>query len=439
MLRPSLLLFASLTGISSAASAQIVWHVDAAAAPGGNGTSWTSAFDSIDVALSQVVMDDSIWVKAGSYMPTVREDPNDPRSATFLIPQGIHFYGGFDGTETVLSERAGLFEQTILTGDRGVPTDYRDNVYHVVRMVNYGGPVFLTTIDGFTIRDGYGENLRQGAGLQTINCFLLLGNCTFRNNRAWKGGGLSGMPGKTIVRHCRFIDNRAGFLGGAIWGQMLIYKISNCVFRGNVAQRGGAVFFVQSQANGWRPLNVINNSLFHDNAAIEGGAIFLGGSAYMPGRVLIANSTLAFNRAFEKGGGIRANTDMSVVPAISLLFNSVVWGNTAPSGPNLHGRHGVAYSNVEGGVYVGGGNLSTDPLFVNAFDRNLRLLPGSPCNDAGSIELVRQDRSDVDYDGDWSELVPIDLDGGRRFEDDPFAPDVGLGAVPIVDMGAYEL
>ena len=82
----------------------------------------------------------------------------------------------------------------------------------------------------------------------------------------------------------------------------------------------------------------------------------------------------------------------------------------------------------------GSGNIGEDPRFADADgadnvagtdDDNLRLLPGSPCIDAGDNMVVPS-------------AAAVDLDGNPRFLDDPLAPDTGHGKPPIVDMGAYE-
>jgi hypothetical protein len=62
----------------------------------------------------------------------------------------------------------------------------------------------------------------------------------------------------------------------------------------------------------------------------------------------------------------------------------------------------------------------------------------SPCIDAADNAALPADRTDLDDDGDTSELLPIDLAGGPRFVDDLLTPDTGEGTPPIVDMGAYE-
>ena len=120
------------------AAAQSVWRVDAGAPPGGNGASWATAFDSLDDALLAAGVDDQIWVAAGVYRPSVEVHPGDPRSAAFAV-QAVGLYGGFDGTETSLDERAGLFDQTRLSGDLGAPGDPADNAYHVLFVNNPSG------------------------------------------------------------------------------------------------------------------------------------------------------------------------------------------------------------------------------------------------------------------------------------------------------------
>jgi hypothetical protein len=81
---------------------------------------------------------------------------------------------------------------------------------------------------------------------------------------------------------------------------------------------------------------------------------------------------------------------------------------------------GVHY--IEGG-WPGTGNIDVDPLFVG--ERNYRLRTDSPCLDAGNNYAVPSS-------------LTTDLLGHPRRFDSPFAPDMGLGAAPIVDMGAYE-
>jgi hypothetical protein len=96
-----------------------------------------------------------------------------------------------------------------------------------------------------------------------------------------------------------------------------------------------------------------------------------------------------------------------------------------------------AFSDVEGG-WPGQGNIAVDPMFVDAGAGDYRLSAGSAAADAGANFLVPADLFDLDGDGDITEPLPIDLAGAARFTDDPMAPDTGLGAAPLVDMGAYE-
>ena len=59
--------------------------------------------------------------------------------------------------------------------------------------------------------------------------------------------------------------------------------------------------------------------------------------------------------------------------------------------------------------------------------------------DAGHNWAVPADTTDVDDDGDLTELLPLDLDGNPRFAADALQGDPGCGLPVVVDMGAYEL
>ncbi|MDX1421056.1 MAG: hypothetical protein R3181_13910, partial [Rubricoccaceae bacterium] len=73
--------------------APAVLHVDADAAPGGDGASWATAFDDLQDALAVAAPGDEVWVAEGTYKPT---DTGD-RTATFALASGVALYGGFDG------------------------------------------------------------------------------------------------------------------------------------------------------------------------------------------------------------------------------------------------------------------------------------------------------------------------------------------------------
>jgi hypothetical protein len=73
-------------------------------------------------------------------------------------------------------------------------------------------------------------------------------------------------------------------------------------------------------------------------------------------------------------------------------------------------------------------------------DDDLRLSPGSVAIDAADNIALPNDLLDLDGDANTDEPLSFDLDGNRRFLDDPFSDDTGnpgLG-LSLVDMGALE-
>ena len=115
----------------------------------------------------------------------------------------------------------------------------------------------------------------------------------------------------------------------------------------------------------------------------------------------LTNCWFSRNTSNFDGGGMY---NLSSNP---LVTNCIFWGNTAPSAAQINGATAsVSYSCVQGG-YEGAGNLSDDPMCVDADgpddipgteDDNLRLLPGSLCIDAGDPDFV-PDPGETDLDG----------------------------------------
>jgi len=89
----------------------------------GTCNSWATACE-LRYALSIAVSGQEIWVKAGTYKPTSGID----RSATFTLKNGVAIYGGFAGTENMLSQRDPVDPDiTTLSGDIGTAGDASDN------------------------------------------------------------------------------------------------------------------------------------------------------------------------------------------------------------------------------------------------------------------------------------------------------------------------
>ena len=92
----------------------------------------------------------SVRGSAGGYVPAggAHTPDSGDRAATFQLISGVKIYGGFVGTETTLEERAGLFDQTVLSGDIGTLGDNSDNSYHVL---TGSGTDATAVLDGFII------------------------------------------------------------------------------------------------------------------------------------------------------------------------------------------------------------------------------------------------------------------------------------------------
>ncbi len=103
--------------VVATARAQTPIFVDDDAPPGGNGSSWATAYDDLQDALAAATAPATIWVAAGIYNP----DDGSDRFATFQLASGVAVYGGFFGDEDPatfdLDDRDFIANETILSRD----------------------------------------------------------------------------------------------------------------------------------------------------------------------------------------------------------------------------------------------------------------------------------------------------------------------------------
>ena len=261
-------------------------------------------------------------------------------------------------------------------------------------------------------------------------------NCTFSGNSAQAGGGFYIGDGGTVT-DCTFSGNSAALHGGGIFNNANSSPtLTNCTLSENTAGNDGGGMLNAGNIT-------LNNSMFNWNAARgnSGGVsnrlfssptlincTFSRNSAHAGGGVFtrdnssltVTNCTLSGNSA-TNGRALAFDSFQQNGPSILNMTNCILWGDIWNNDESILN---IAYSDVEGG-FRGIGNVDADPLFVDPANGDTRLLPGSPCIDAGDNTAVPQG-------------ITTDLDGNPRFVDDPDTFDSGNGDPPVVDMGASE-
>lgn len=247
----------------------------------GDGSSWQSPLGDLQKALKKARAGHSIWVAAGTYLPTSSVD----RTISFVIPDGVTLLGGFSGYESNADERDYFTNETILSGNIG-QDDIEDNSYTVV--ITHGVSS-QTLIDGFIIEGGNAnKKISEGSAhscgggwfndaSQTVSSPTIQ-NCTFKNNTAFYGAGLynHAVQGESSLTldGCSFVANVAKFDGGAILNNAsngtgnIIIKYSN--FYSNQAYYGSAILNKAEIAGEANPL--IKTVTFEENLAYMKGS-----------------------------------------------------------------------------------------------------------------------------------------------------------------------
>ena len=366
------------------------WYVNVAATTGSKtGTSWANAFQGaqgLQSALTAANSGDQIWVAQGTYTPTA----TTTRTVSFVLKSGVSIYGGFNGTETALTQRNFTSNVTILSGDIGVVGNYTDDSYHVVTGT---GLTSATTLDGFTIEYGYANSVStndyfgggiylaasssptlanlivtnntatlttasvqsQGAGMYESGGSPTLSNDTFSNNTASLtgttatsgaagGGGLVvGGGGTPTLSNVNFTNNTvtsgANLGSGAFGGGMLVFGggipvLNTVTFSGNSASStgnsssvGGGGLYVSSNSVTLTSVNFTNNTV-SDTAA---GAAPLGGGMYVAGLGGVSTLTGGTFSGNAATGASASGGGMCAAGGSQVSLNGVTFSNNTAS------------------------------------------------------------------------------------------------------------
>lgn len=325
---------------------------------------------------------------------------------------------------------------TIIDGNNTAPT---------VKMAT--GELRTTIVEGFTIRNGFNSStspVNNGGGMSLVAASPTVRNCWFKNNTgAGYGGGLGGapttaLPCQPVVEDCRFENNLAfgasyasgaglAIAGGGSTFAAGVPEVRRCVFRDNVAtQRGGGAYFAYGQSAVVEDNEFVGNRTNASGTTLEGGgALFFGLNSIC----IVRNNRIYANSSGGNGGGIKffnvtgahivnntivdnvnggiagfANTGLYGVNVNANVTNCILWNNGgtefAFTGLDQNSSPPsaiVTYSDVAGG-FTGTGNINANPLLANSASGNHRLLPGSPCFDAGNSSAANAPARDFEGD-----------------------------------------
>lgn len=206
-------------------------YVDKNAQAVPDGRDWLTAFRTLGDALLYSATDTTIrevWIADGVYTVT----SNGERDSSFVFERGMRVYGGFNGSESSISQRNIPVFPAILSGETGDMALNTDNVYHVIRIENCTDTLLL---DGISIMDGYAELPPDttGAGILVqggIPYPIILRHCTLSDLYALSGSALQNAS-QVYMDSCNIHDNVTAGASSAILnkGGNAILTLSNTV------------------------------------------------------------------------------------------------------------------------------------------------------------------------------------------------------------------
>lgn len=312
-----------------------------------------------------------ILLAGGTYKPSYRRmdastETVDQRQNSYVIPQGVSIYGGFNGTEQITSKSADgqdivsipgvtgsftcmgniseilsnraysdfnqnginepweLASQVILSGNVNVSEQVK-NVYHVVYSdaEKNQEPLNPVILDGLTIMDGETSNILSNAA---------------DTDEIGRGGGIYSNGVSYLLNRCRLINNFA-VRGGAVYMRDAKLTIVNSILAGNGTvdnaqpvvptqlPRGGAVYVagVSDAPKVYAGLYAVNTLWVNNETVGQGGAIGTNyadgiiGPNYVP-EVSLMNNTFVRNKA-------QSNAVIYHHNGKNTITNTLMWGN----------------------------------------------------------------------------------------------------------------
>ncbi len=262
----------------------------------------------------------------------------------------------------------------------------------------------------------------------------MIRDCLFSNNAAANGGAVCSENSSPTIEDCHILGNYSNWGASAIDSVARSPSISRCVVVANPAPDDSAAIWFAEGSGGSLTSCIVSGSAGNMNLTGGSGVICTDGSSPLITRSLVvlcsgagiyswqSSPVIASNfvSANNSSGIIAAGGDPAVLsntsiyngmsgvfvyagaPAVAnniFAFNMEAGVYGEDSAPAL--SHNCLFWNMEGdytGVAPGTGDFVEDPMLDLTSSGSPKLLPGSPCIDAGDNAAAAQVLKDFDGD-----------------------------------------
>jgi len=241
------------------------------------------------------------------------------------------------------------------------------------------------------------------SGWEMTPSIPVLENLIVTGNHAYAGGGISiwEQEGPSLT-NIIISNNTATWLGGGIMIAASVATLTDVDIFDNTATEGDAGFAASGGGVFMDHGDAImdNVNIYSNSAEYEAGI-----SLWFENNLKLYNSTVYKNEAGITSGGIGSylfNGDMTIT-------NTILWENVPNDvGASLLSQATITYSNID---WDGEGNIYVNPLFSDVENGDFSLQEGSPCIDAGTVDLDGDGEEDI---SEFFGLAP-DMGGSEYF------------------------
>ena len=199
-------------------------------------------------------------------------------------------------------------------------------------------------------------------------------------------------PGADTLRISNFtiqnghaLSNSGGVIDFSNGNEISLTIFKNLVIQNSGGGTGNTLFRGVSHEKTFYKDCIVRNNSSENYAGIGNStvikSVLYGNSGWNNTGVLVGCNSINCT-VYSNAGGYMSNPWTVGGMSGGIATNCIFWNNAGNGGQQIYSAESVNYSTVQGG-HVGEGNISDDPIFVDAEAGDFALQENSPCIDTG--------------------------------------------------------